>query len=76
MRTTVEFDDDTAKALAQLRVETGMGVSQAINHLVRRGLLSRPERPPFVQQTRRLGLRIDVSNVADALEVLEGPYAR
>ena len=76
MRTTVEFDDDTAKAIARLRSETGMGVSQAVNHMVRRGLLSPPEPPPFVQQTRQLGLRIDVSNVADALEVLEGPYAR
>ena len=76
MRTTVEFDPDTARAIEELRRERGLGVSQAVNELVRRGLLPRPEAPEFRQQTRSLGLRIDVSNVADALEALEGPETR
>ena len=76
MRTTVEFDDDTAKALDRLRTETGLGVSQAVNHLVRQGLLVAAEQAPFVQQTHRLGLKIDVTNVADAIEVLEVSRAR
>lgn len=76
MRTTVEFDEDTAKAVEQLRQELGIGVSQAVNELVRRGLLPRPEAPPFRQRTRQMGLRIDVSNVAAALEDLEGVEAR
>ncbi len=76
MRTTVEFDDDTAKAVEQLRQELGIGVSQAVNELIRRGLIPRPEKEPFRQRTRRLGIRIDVSNVAAALEDLEGVEAR
>lgn len=80
MRTTVEFEEDTAKALDQLRDKTGMGVSEAVNHLVRRGLLSpekgSPGASPFVQRTHRLGLRIDVSNVADAIDALEGSRTR
>jgi hypothetical protein len=76
MRTTVEFDDDTAAAIEQLRRERGLGLSEAVNELVRRGLLPRSESRPFRQQTRRLGTKIDVSNVADALEVLEGPTRR
>lgn len=76
MRTTVEFEEDTAKALAQVRRQTGMGVSEAVNHLVRRGLLVEAEHEPFVQQTHSLGLRVDVSNVADAIDLLEGPQAR
>lgn len=76
MRTTVEFEEDTAKALVQVRRETGMGVSEAVNHLVRRGLLVGAEGAPFVQRTYSLGLRIDVSNVADAVDLLEGPEAR
>ncbi len=72
MRTTVEFDEDTAKAVEQARREMGVGVSEAVNALIRRGLLPRPERGPFRQRTRRLGLKIDVSNVAGALEDLEG----
>jgi Ribbon-helix-helix protein, copG family len=76
MRTTIEFDDDTSAAIEQLRREEGLGVSEAVNELIRRGLLPRSERPRFEQQTRRLGLKIDVSNIADAVEVLEGPQTR
>jgi hypothetical protein len=76
MRTTVEFDDDTAKAVEQLRHELGIGVSQAVNELIRRGLMPRTDQAPFRQRTRRLGIRIDVSNVAAALEDLEGVEAR
>ncbi len=76
MRTTVEFDDDTAQALAILRSESGMGVSEAVNALVRLGLLAEASPVPFVQQTRRLGVRIDVTNVADAIDLLEGHQAR
>ena len=73
MRTTVQFDKDTSAAINQFRRKTGLGVSEAINHLVRRGLIDFPKAVPFTQQTYPLGLRIDVSNVAEALEQLEGP---
>ena len=80
MRTTIEFEEDTARALDRLRGKTGMGVSEAVNHLVRRGLLvpedGSPQASPFVQRTHRMGLRIDVSNVADAIDLLEGSRAR
>lgn len=76
MRTTVEFDDDTEAAIEHLRHAEGLGVSQAVNELIRRGLLPRDERAPFRQRTADLGLKIDVSNVADALDLLEGPGAR
>lgn len=36
----------------------------------------RPSPPRFRQRTHDLGLRIDVSNVAEALEVLDGSEAR
>lgn len=76
MRTTVEFDPDTGKAVEQLRRDRGIGVSQAVNDLIRRGLVPPREVQPFRQRTRTLGLKVDVSNVADALEDLEGPEAR
>lgn len=76
MRTTVEFDADTAKAVEQLRTEQGRGVSAAVNELIRRGMAAPTDRAPFVPRTRSLGLTIDVSNVADALDLLEGPEAR
>lgn len=76
MRTTVEFDDDTAAAVEQVRRESGLGVSEAVNELIRRGMLPRPPSAPFRQRTSALGIRIDVSNVAEALEILEGAEAR
>jgi hypothetical protein len=76
MRTTVEFDEDTGAAVERIRREEGLGVSEAVNRLIRQGLLPREARRAFQQRTHHLGIKIDVSNVADALEVLEGPDAR
>ncbi len=76
MRTTVELADDVVAAVEQLRRQSGMGVSEAVNELARRGLLPRPAQPPFEQPTRALGIKIDVTNVAEALDLLEGTGAR
>ena len=76
VRTTIEFDADTARVVEQVRAERGRGVSDAVNELIRRALMVPPDRPPFVPRTHALGLSIDVSNVADALDFLEGPETR
>jgi hypothetical protein len=76
VRTTIEFDADTAKAVDDVRRELGVGVSEAVNTLIRRGLLPRRDAPAFRQATRELGLKIDVSNVAAALEDLDGIHSR
>lgn len=76
MRTTVELSDDTAAAVDRARRDLGIGVSEAVNELIRRGLMPREGRHVFRQRTRRLGLRVDVSNVSAALEDLEGVESR
>jgi Arc/MetJ family transcription regulator len=76
MRTTIHLDDDVAAAVEQLRRERSMGQSEAINELIRAGLTVKRPRKRFRQQSEHIGLRIDVSNVAEALELLEGPDAR
>jgi hypothetical protein len=76
MRTTVEFDADTGAEVDRVRREEGVGVSEAVNRLIRRSLLPRDEPGRFVQRTAKLGLRIDVSNIGEALDTLEGPTAR
>lgn len=76
MRTTIELDDDTSAAVQRLRAEEHRGLSDAVNELIRRGMMQRPQEEPFVPRTAALGLKIDVSNVADALDYLEGPQSR
>ena len=76
MRTTVTLDDDVAAAVARLRRERGVGVSEALNGLARAGLTVKSTRPPFRQRSVSLGLKVDATNVAEALEQLDGPAAR
>jgi hypothetical protein len=75
MRTTVRLDPDVAAAAEQLRREKHIGLSDAVNELARAGLRKRPHPTPFQQRTVDLGLRIDVSNVAEALEQLDAMEA-
>jgi Arc/MetJ family transcription regulator len=76
LRTTVSLDDDVAAAVQRLREERHIGLSEAVNELIRAGLAAPVRRTTFRQQTTSLGLRIDVSSVTDALERLDGPQAR
>jgi hypothetical protein len=71
VRTTIRLDEDVAAAAEQLRRERHIGLSEAVNELARAGLGRRPERRRFRQRSQHLGLRIDVSNVAEALELLD-----
>ncbi len=76
MRTTITFERDVAAAIEQLRRERSIGPSEAVNELIRAGLQRKGSRRAFRQRTESLGLRIDVTNVAEALEELEGSSAR
>jgi Arc/MetJ family transcription regulator len=76
MRTTVSLDDDVAAAVDDLRRTRHLGLSEAVNQLIRLGIGAPRTRAVFHQRTSDLGLRIDVSNVADALDVLDGPASR
>jgi hypothetical protein len=75
VRTTITLAEDVAAAVEKLRHERSIGLSEAVNNLVRAGLTDRPASPPFRQQAHHLGPGIDVSNVADAIETLDGPAA-
>jgi hypothetical protein len=77
MRTTINLADDVAAAVEQLRRERSIGLSEAVNELARSGLAHQEaSQPRFVQRTHKLGLKIDVTDVAEALEQLEGPTWR
>jgi hypothetical protein len=73
MRTTVTLEADVAAAVENVRREKGVGLSEAVNTLIRSGLGVSPSRhwePPIPM---RIGLQIDVRNVAEAIEQLDGP---
>lgn len=76
MRTTVRLDPDVAAAVDRLRRERAIGLSEAVNELVRTGLRAKRRGEKFRQRTEELGLRVDVSNIAEVLETLEGPAHR
>ncbi len=59
-----------------MRRERDIGLSDAVNELVRAGLRAPQQRSTFHQRTADVGLRIDVSNVAEALDALDGLAAR
>lgn len=72
MRTTLRLDPEVAAAAERLRRERRIGLGEAVNELARAGLARANERPArFQQRTTSVGLRVDVTSVADALEMLD-----
>lgn len=62
-----------AAAAERLRRERHIGLGEAVNALARAGLVRGVEpSAPFVQRTASVGLTVDVTNVADVLELLDG----
>jgi len=76
MRTTLTLADDVAAAVEKVRRERSVGLSEAVNDLVRAGLARQQPVSSFRQKTHDLGQGIDYSNVADAIETLDGTTAR
>lgn len=72
MRTTVSIDSDVAAEIDRLRRE-GLGVSEALNLLARRGMSKRTVAGPaeYRHRSSKIGLKVDVTNVADVLDLLD-----
>jgi hypothetical protein len=73
MRTTVTLADDVAAAVDRLRRERGVGLSEAVNELIRDGLVRGRTKRGFRQRTADVGLRMNIDNVGDVLELLDEP---
>jgi metal-responsive CopG/Arc/MetJ family transcriptional regulator len=72
MRRTITLDADVAAAIDRRRRETGRGLSEVVNNMIRAGLRTRKDRSDFRQRTTPIGLRVDVANVAEAIGRLDG----
>ncbi len=63
---------DIEAEVARLRREEGLGTSEAVVALARRGLLHREPGRTFTQRTVALGARVDVRNIGELLDLLDG----
>jgi hypothetical protein len=73
MRTTVTLDREVAAAAEGMRQGSSMSLSEAINTLAKAGLLRGQRKPePFRQRTVDVGLRVDITNIGETLDLLEG----
>jgi len=70
MRTTFTLDDDVAAEVERLRRDEAIGISEAVNRLIRAGLARAPRRQPYRHRSTPLGLKVDVTDVAAVLEIL------
>jgi hypothetical protein len=75
MRTTITLADDVAAAVERLRRERSGGLSDIVNDLLRAGLVAQRSSYTFRQQTHDLGDGLDVSNIGELLETIDGPAA-
>ena len=72
VRSTITLDEDTAAAVEQVQRERGVGPSAAVNELIRKGLTNVGSARRYVHETEHLGLQVDVTNIGDVLELLDG----
>jgi hypothetical protein len=82
MRTTLTLDEDVAARLRAEARRSGRSFRDVVNDAIRRGLATRPAlraAPPFRISPRDLGrLRpgLDLDNIAELLDRVEGPLHR
>lgn len=71
MRTTVRLDPEVAAAAERLRRQRHIGLGEAVNELARAGLGRGEATRRFQQRTASVGLNVDVTDVADTLDLLD-----
>lgn len=71
MRTTFTLDDDVAAAVEKLRREEGLGLSEAVNRLIRAGMVRPERRHRYEHRSAEIGLKVDVTDIGDVLDVLD-----
>ncbi|MBA2338189.1 MAG: ribbon-helix-helix protein, CopG family [Acidimicrobiia bacterium] len=72
MRTTFTLDPDVAAELDRIRRAEGLGISEAVNRLIRRGLAAPSPRRVFTLRSAPIGLRVDVTDIGAVLDLLDG----
>jgi hypothetical protein len=72
MRTTITIADDVFAEMERLRAEQGLGPSEALNLLARRGMaMPARRRADYVHHGSPMGLQVDVSDIGAVLDLLD-----
>ncbi len=67
----MRLDPEVAAAAERLRRERRIGLGEAVNELARAGLAREQKTTRFRQRTASVGLKVDVTDIADTLELLD-----
>ena len=71
MRTTITLDEEAAAAVAALRRDTGMGLSDAANTLIHRGAVKREQTYQVSNIHHSMGAKIPLDKTCEVLEYLD-----
>ena len=71
MRTTFTLDDDVAAEVERIRREEGIGISEAVNRLIRQGLAKPRNRSTYEHRSADLGTTVDVTDIGAVLDLLD-----
>lgn len=71
MRTTVNLDPEAEAAVAGLRRDTGLGLSEAVNLLIQRGAFAPRRDYVFPTLSVDMGAKIPLDRTSEVLDLLE-----
>ena len=69
MRTTIA--DDVRAEIERMRAEQGIGPSEALNTLARKGMMRSSASPITLPDPVAMGARFDITNIGEVLEILD-----
>ena len=73
MRTTIDLQPDVVAEVERLRRERKIGLSEAVNELVRLGFAAKPGVRVYEHRSQSMGARVDVTNISEVLDLLDQP---
>jgi hypothetical protein len=80
MRTTLTLDKDVAEQAKKLVARSGKPFKQLVNEALRLGfrqIQQAPKPKPYRTKPHNMGpAKIDLDNIAEAIEQIEGPFWR
>lgn len=71
MRTTINLDAEAEAAVTALRQATGLGLSEAVNSLIRRGAQLPRVDYVFPEMSFDMGAKIAVDKTSEVLDLLD-----